>query len=71
MMRKLIIENKWEYEITKNEGIGLKGYGYHLEVFKNDVLVYKDGSFGGISMAQVNARDYYLFSEFGIERNED
>jgi hypothetical protein len=70
-MRKLIVDNKWEYEIIKNEGEGIKGYGYACRIYKNDKEVSKEGAFGGVSMAQVYARDYFLMYEFNIERDID
>ena len=70
-MKKLILDNKWEYEIEKCEGIGLSGYGYELKIYKNDDCIYKQGGFGCLSVAQVYARDYFLMYEFGIERENN
>ena len=70
-MKKPILENKWEYEITKNEGEGIKAYGYTCRIYKNDIEVSRESAFGGISMAQVYARDYFLLYEFNVEREYD
>ena len=70
-MRRSILANKWEYEITKNEGEGITGYGYTVRIYKDDREVSKEGAFGGISIAQVYARDYILLYEFGIERENE
>lgn len=67
-MKKPLLDNIWEYEITKNEGIGLQGYGYKLEIFKDGISVYSQSGFGAISTAQSSARDFFLSYEFGIER---
>lgn len=63
-----IVKDKWQYEILKNEGEGIKGYGYTLIVYKNGKEVSKQGAFGSVSIAESEARDYFLFYEFGIER---
>ena len=70
-MKKPILENKWEYEITKNEGEGIQGYGYKLRIYKNNIEVYTQGGFGCISSAEINARDYFLLYEFNVEREYD
>ena len=70
-MKKNIINNKWQYEIIKNEGTDLAGYGWTVHIFKNDIEIAKEGSFGSISMAEVYARDYFLLYEFNIERETD
>lgn len=66
-MKKLIVKDKWEYEVTKNEGQGIKGYGYKLKVFKNDILVFENGAFGSETIAEINMRQYFLSNEFNIE----
>ena len=70
-MKTNIIDNIWQYEIIKNEGIGLAGYGWTIHIYKNDIEIAKQGSFGSISMAQVYARDYFLRYEFNIERENE
>lgn len=67
-MRKLFLSGRWEYEVLKNEGEGIKGYGYHLNIYKNDILVFENGAFGSISIAEINARDYFLLMALGVER---
>ena len=63
--------SKWEYEITKNEGEGLKGYGFHLDLYKDGKKVLSEGAFGGETMAEVAVRDFILLDEFGVERDYD
>ena len=68
-MRQKIIDNIWEYKIEKCIGLGLQGYGYKLEIYKNNDCIYKQGGFGSLSIAQVYARNYFLMYEFNIERD--
>ena len=70
-MKKNIIDNIWQYEIIKNDGIGLAGYGYTLHIYKNDIEILKQGGFGCISSAQSYARDYFLLYEFNVERESE
>lgn len=63
--------NKWEYEITKNEGSGLQGYGYHLNVYRDDKKVYEGGSFGNEAAAMSKVVDVILDGEFGIDMSSD
>ena len=69
-MRKNIVNDNYQFEVLKNIGEGVKGYGYHLNIYKNDILIFENGSFGSITMAELNARDYFLLKEFNIEREE-
>jgi len=62
-MRLSILKNKWEYEIRKTET-----YGYELRIYQNDMMVYRQGGFGSESIAEVEARDYFLLEEFNIDR---
>jgi hypothetical protein len=66
-MREKIVANKWEYEIHEIEN----EYGFKIEIYKNNRLVFSQGGFGGITIAEVYARDYFLFEEFGIERENE
>jgi hypothetical protein len=68
-MKTPFIQDKWEYDIIKNEGKGLQGYGWRIEVYKNDTCIYKNGNFGSIQMARLNAQDYFLLAVFDIERD--
>ena len=70
-MKKLIIADKWEYEIIKNEGRGMEGYGYNVKIYKNDIEVSRQSAFAYISQAQQYARDYLLMYEFNIERDNE
>jgi hypothetical protein len=66
-MRKKFLINKWEYEIQEIIG----KYGFRLNIYKNNNLVYSQGGFGGITMAEIEARDYFLLNEFNIERGQN
>ena len=66
-MKKNIISAKWEYEITKCQGKGLKGYGYNLIIYKNNKIVYNQGGYGVSSLAKSRATDYMLSEEFNID----
>jgi hypothetical protein len=66
-MRKKFLINKWEYEIQEIIG----KYGFRLDIYKNNNLVYSQGGFGGITMAEIEARDYFLLNEFNIERGQN
>lgn len=68
-MVKSIIKDKWEYEVIKCNGEGLKGYGYQLAIYRNDILVYCQSGFGSELIAEVTARDYFLSTEFNIDRD--
>jgi hypothetical protein len=70
-MKKSLLDNLWEYEIKKCEGIGPQSYGYELKIYKNNVCIYKQNGFGSLSSAQVFARDYFLMYEFNMERDID
>jgi hypothetical protein len=63
-MREKFLENKWGYEIHETPG----QYGFRVDVYKNDILVYSQGGFGSINIAEIEARDYFLLNEFNIER---
>ena len=65
-MKNLIVENKWEYEIHDLMITG--NYGYSLIIYKDNKIVYNQAGFGSISGAKVQARDYFLAQEFGIDR---
>jgi len=62
---------KWEYEIIKNEGSGLQGYGYRLGVYQNDKKVYEGGSYVSEAAAMSKAIDVILEGEFGIDMSSD
>lgn len=68
-MREKFVVNNWEYEIhdlmTRGE------YGFRVDIYKNDKLVYSQAGFGGITGARIYARDYIINKELGIERNEE
>lgn len=66
-MLKEYIFNKWQYDIIKNEGEGIKGYGFTLYIYKNDNIVFKTGSFGSESMAEWCFKRYMIEHEFNIE----
>lgn len=61
-MRKQYKFNKWEYDITKNQGEGLKGYGYNLKIYKNNKLDYSP-TIGFPDESQA----YYYFEKYMIE----
>jgi len=69
-MRQPIIKDLYEYEITKNEGEGIKGYGWHLDVYKNGEKVLSDGAYGSETMAQISARNFFLLGEFDISTED-
>lgn len=70
-MQKPIIKNKWTYEITKNHGKGFEGYGFKLDVYINDTLVFSNDRYGSEEGAKNEARDYFLGYEFGIDRSDE
>lgn len=49
---------KWSYKIIKNEGEGLKGYGYSLEIMLDGVTVHHSGNYGSPEMARDWVRTY-------------
>ena len=63
--------NKWEYEIVKNEGSGLEGYGYHLNIYQNDKKVFEGGSYGNEAAAMSKVIDVILEGEFGMDMSSD
>ena len=63
-MREKIIKENWEYEIHEIEN----EYGFKVDIYKNKIKVSSQGGFGSIGNAEVYAKDYVLFEEFGIER---
>jgi hypothetical protein len=65
-MKNLLIKNKWEYEIVESNI-----YGYDLIIYINDKETHRQGGFGSISMAEIEARDYFLLNEFNIERDNN
>jgi hypothetical protein len=69
-MRQPIIKDLYEYEVTKNEGEGIKGYGWHLDVYKNGEKVRSDGAYGSEQMAQISARNFFLLMEFDISTED-
>lgn len=69
-MRQPIIKDLYEYEVTKNEGEGIKGYGWHLDIYKNGEKVLSDGAYGSETMAQISARNYFLLMEFDISTED-
>jgi hypothetical protein len=66
-MREKFVVNNWEYEIhdlmTRGE------YGFRVDIFKNNEVVYSQAGFGGITGARIYARDYIINKELGIEIN--
>ncbi len=58
-MKVNIIKSIWQYEVLKNYGEGLKGYGYTCIIYKDNIEVSRAGSFGGISQAEIYVRDYF------------
>ena len=69
-MKEKVIKDKWEFEVIKNKGNGLKSYGWDIIIYKNDIKVIKQGAFGSITMAKYYARDYLLSDEFGIDKDD-
>lgn len=69
-MRQPIIKDLYEYEVTKNEGEGIKGYGWNLDVYKNGEKVLSDGAYGSELMAYFSARNFFLLSEFDISSDD-
>lgn len=55
----------YSYKIIKNEGEGIKGYGYTMQIFKDKKLVSNEGAFGGETQALEWLR---IFIEGEIER---
>lgn len=66
-MREKIVFDNWEYEIHEISG----EYGFRVDIFKNNQKIYSQSGFGSISIAEIEARDYFLLNEFGIERNNE
>ncbi len=60
---------KYQWELIKNKGEGLKGYGYNLNILKDGKQVAVMGAFINESMAVQALKDYILFWEFNIERD--
>lgn len=69
-MKMPIVKNKWDYDIIKNEGEGLAGYGYDVVIYKNNIAVNRRGAFGSILGAQWYVEKYFLKAEFNIENQE-
>jgi hypothetical protein len=68
-MKILFTENKWEYEVEKNEvDKNIKIYGFKVKIYRNDKLINEQGGFGAVSIAIAYARDYFLQYEFDVER---
>jgi len=63
-----IVKNQYQYEIIKNKGEGMKGYGYTLIIYINGKENATFSAFGSVSMAEAEARNYFLQAEFNIER---
>jgi len=66
-MREKLVENKWEYEIHEIEN----EYGFRVDIFKNDIKIFSQGGFVNINHAILYAKDYFLFMEFDIERDNE
>jgi len=64
-----IVKNKYQYEILKNKGEGLKGYGWTLIIYINGKENARYSAFGSIAVAEAEARNYFLQAEFNIERD--
>jgi len=65
-MRNNFLENDWGYEI--HDIMIPKNYGFSVDIYKNNKKITTQGGFGSIQGAKVWARDYFLFNEFGIEK---
>lgn len=61
----------WEYEITKNEGSGIQGYGYNIEVYRDGKQVFVGGAYGNEASAMSKVIDIILEGEFGIDSSSD
>ena len=70
-MRQEYKFSKWEYEITKNEGSGLQGYGYNVEVYQDNKKVFEGGAYGTEAAAMSKVVDVILDIEFGIDSSSD
>jgi len=66
-MKKLWAFNTWEYDIEKNVGEGLKGYGYNVKIYKNGIEAHKAGAFIYESFALSYVRDFIIENEFDID----
>jgi len=64
-----IVKNRYQYEIIKNQGEGLQGYGWTLIIYINGKEKATFSAFGTIQSAEVEARRYFLYEEFNIERD--
>jgi len=65
--KPFVFKNKWRYDIIKNTGEGLKGYGYTLFIYKNGIQVSKQGSFGVESIVMLVLERYILNEEYNLE----
>jgi hypothetical protein len=63
-----IIKNKWQFEVIKNNGEGLKGYGWNIIIYKNGVKFTEWGAFDSLAVLESYARDIVLSEEFNIGR---
>ena len=68
-MKEKFLINKWEYEIHDIMRPG--DYGFGLDIYKNNTMIFSRQGFGNISGAKNYARDYFLLNEFGIEKEND
>jgi len=67
-MRKQYKFNKCEYNITKNQGEELKGYGYNLKIYKNNKLDYSPTiGFPDKSQAYHYFEKYMIENQFNLE----
>jgi hypothetical protein len=67
---KNFIDDIWQYEVIKNEGEELQGYGWKVHIYKNRVLVHCQSAFGSIGTVEQYAIDYFLLQVFNVERPE-
>jgi hypothetical protein len=51
-----LASTNYTYKIIKNEGEGLKGYGWSLLIFKDGVCVDKSGAYGAESIAEATVQ---------------
>lgn len=65
-----IIKNKWQFEVIKNNGEGLSGYGWNIIIYKNGIKFIEQGAFGSLTVLEDYARSIFLLDEFGIDRED-
>jgi hypothetical protein len=65
-MRYTFLIDKWYYDINDC----ISGYGYILEIYRNDKVVYTQGGYGSIGNAKSYAIKYIIENQFNIDLTE-